>query len=120
MTRTDPLEQARAVADAVLYEGYRLHPYRSPVDDDRVRWQVGVVGPVGARAEGSGEDSRMSTDCLLEIGPGATADVQLRFLQHQSRTLWQLVATPGQQPSFTPVTELTCDSRTWRSWDEAV
>ena len=114
------IDRARQVADAVLYEGYRLHPYRPPVTDDRVRWQVGVVGPVGAKAQRCGEDSRMSADCLLDIGPESTTDVQLRFLQHQSRAVWRLVATPGRQPSFTPVSALTCDSQTWRSWDEAV
>lgn len=108
------------MADAVLYEGYRLHPYRAPVADDQLRWQVGVVGPTGARDAGRGEDSRMSADCLLEVAPGATVDVQLRFLQHQARTVWQLAAQPGQQPTFTPVSELTCDAQTWRSWGEAV
>ena len=120
VTRTDPLEQARAVADAVLYEGYRLHPYRAPVAEDQLRWQVGVVGPAGARARGRGEDSRMSADCLLDVVPGATVDVQLRFLQHQARTIWQLRAVPGEQPAYAPVAELTCDAQTWRSWGEAV
>lgn len=108
------------MADAVLYEGYRLHPYRAPVADDQLRWQVGVIGPVGAKVEGRGEDSRMSADCLLEVAPGAVVDVQLRFLQHQSGTVWQLSAAPGQQPTFAPVSELTCDAQTWRSWGEAV
>lgn len=108
------------MADAVLYEGYRLHPYRAPVAEDQLRWQVGVVGPVGAKADGRGEDSRMAADCLLDIVPGAAVDVQLRFLQHQARTIWQLKAVPGQPPSYTPVSELTCDAQTWRSWGEAV
>lgn len=108
------------MADAVLYEGYRLHPYRAPVPEDQLRWQVGVVGPVGAKAEGRGEDSRMAADCLLDVVPGATVDVQLRFLQHQTRTIWQLKAVPGQPPSYAPVSELTCDAQTWRSWGEAV
>src|SRR5690348_5913716 len=36
---------ARAVADAVLYEGYLLYPYRRSSPKNRVRWQFGVLAP---------------------------------------------------------------------------
>ena len=39
------LELARAVADAVLYEGYLLYPYRASSAKNRSRWQFGVLGP---------------------------------------------------------------------------
>ncbi|MDQ3579239.1 MAG: hypothetical protein M3443_16925, partial [Actinomycetota bacterium] len=35
------LELARTVADAVLYEGYLLYPYRATSSKNRVRWQFG-------------------------------------------------------------------------------
>ena len=38
-------ESARAVADAVLYEGYLLYPYRRSSGKNRVRWQFGVLAP---------------------------------------------------------------------------
>ena len=39
------LDPARAVADAVLYEGYLLYPYRATSTKNQVRWQFGVLGP---------------------------------------------------------------------------
>ena len=42
------LELARRVADAVLYEGYLLYPYRATSGKNQVRWQFGVLGPIGA------------------------------------------------------------------------
>ena len=37
--------RARAVADAVLYEGYLLYPYRATSQKNQYRWQIGVLGP---------------------------------------------------------------------------
>ena len=34
-----------AVADAVLYEGYVLYPYRASAPKNQVRWQFGVLAP---------------------------------------------------------------------------
>ena len=51
-------ESARAVADAVLYEGYLLYPYRKSSAKNRVRWQFGVLAPrewVEARPTGQGD-----------------------------------------------------------------
>ena len=38
-------DRARAIADAVLYEGYLLYPYRATSSKNQSRWQFGVVGP---------------------------------------------------------------------------
>ena len=52
----DRFAAARQVADAVLYEGYVLYPYRASARKNQLRWQFGVLGPPG-----SGEASRMRT-----------------------------------------------------------
>ena len=39
------VELARKVADAVLYEGYVLYPYRRSSTKNRFRWQFGIVAP---------------------------------------------------------------------------
>ena len=50
----DPFVAARAVADAVLYEGYVLYPYRASARKNQLRWQFGVlVPPAVAAADGS-------------------------------------------------------------------
>jgi hypothetical protein len=44
-----PFDEARAVADSVLYEGYLLYPYRRSSAKNRVRWQFGVLLPRAGR-----------------------------------------------------------------------
>src|SRR5215217_3016827 len=62
------LDAVRAVADAVLYEGYLLYPYRASSRKNQSRWQFGVLGPPGAAERGLGEESSMATQCLLGAG----------------------------------------------------
>ncbi|WP_426989607.1 hypothetical protein [Pseudarthrobacter sp. Y6] len=110
------LSLARAVADAVLYEGYLLYPYRASSQKNQARWQFGILGPPGAAAAGTGEEPDMFADCLLTPGPQATVEVHVRFLQLQSRSAERMDDDGG----FTAVDELTVGAARWLSWDEAV
>jgi len=113
------LDLARAVADAVLYEGYLLYPYRATSRKNQVRWQFGVLGPVGAAVAGVGEEPAMAVETLLSGAPDARVTGHLRFLQLQLREAQ--CAFPGLGPeSFSPVEELTIGSTSWLTWDEAV
>ncbi|SNT04427.1 hypothetical protein [Rhodococcoides kyotonense] len=105
----------RSVADAILYEGYLLYPYRSTSLKNRSRWQFGVLGPERASETGVGEESTLSTECLVETRPDATVDVTLRFLQLQDRRVERRVGT-----EFVPVDDLTVDGMHWLTWEEAV
>ncbi len=109
------LDQVRAVADAVLYEGYLLYPYRATSRKNQVRWQFGVLGPPGAADRGVGEESSMATQCLLDCLPERLR-VHLRFLQLQTRT----VERYDGQGVVTPVDVLTVGDQQLMSWDEAV
>ena len=60
-------DRTRAVADAVLYEGYLLYPYRGTSSKNQSRWQFGVLGPPGAATAGLGEDDTLAAQFLLEI-----------------------------------------------------
>ena len=105
------LDLARAVADAVLYEGYLLYPYRASSSKNQTRWQFGVLGPVGAEDAGVGESSTMSMECLLTSSTRLV--VHLRFLQLQHRSV--------HDSDDLPVAELTdVDGTSWLTWDEAV
>lgn len=86
-TVTDPFEQARAVADAVLYEGYLLYPYRASAAKNRMRWQFGVLVPPAYADDALGEHTWCRTQLLLEPQLGARLHWRLRFLQAQSRTV---------------------------------
>ena len=110
------LSLARAVADAVLYEGYLLYPYRASSQKNQSRWQFGILGPPGAAEAGSGEEPDMFADCLLTPAPGAELELHLRFLQLQART----AETADDGGSFRPVDELAVGGARWLSWDEAV
>jgi hypothetical protein len=77
-----PLDEVGAVADAVLFEGYLLYPYRASAQKNRLRWQFGVLTPDG---DGT-EPARSRTEVLLEPKPGCVLRLRLRFLQLQART----------------------------------
>ena len=110
------LSLARAVADAVLYEGYLLYPYRASSRKNQARWQFGILGPPGAAVAGAGEEPDMSADCLLTAGRNASLEVHLRFLQLQTRT----VEEKGDDGAFGAVGQLTLGANQWLTWDEAV
>lgn len=75
------LDAAEQVANAVLYEGYLLYPYRASAVKNRLRWQFGVVAP-RAYAEATGTDPWFAqTECLVESDARAAIDVRVRFLQ---------------------------------------
>ncbi|MCU1605625.1 MAG: hypothetical protein JWP46_2090 [Modestobacter sp.] len=114
------LTLARLAADAVLYEGYLLYPYRSTAAKNQVRWQFGVLGPPGAAAAGVGEEADLAVQCLLRAedagGSPATVTVHLRFLQLQRRLAERARADGG----YETVGELRTPDAVWTSWDEAV
>lgn len=76
------LSKARAVADAVLFEGYLLYPYRASALKNRMRWQFGVLAPRGA---GAAENWFAQTECMLEATPSTTVDIRMRCLQLRHR-----------------------------------
>ncbi|WP_285566452.1 hypothetical protein [Streptomyces sp. RTGN2] len=111
------LDQVRTVADAVLYEGYLLYPYRASSHKNRSRWQFGVLGPPHATAASFGEEPGMEAQCLLAPGEGpAAVTVHLRFLQLQVREVQRREA----DGSHVPVEKLTVDGVSVMTWDEAV
>jgi len=78
---------AEQIADAVLYEGYVLYPYRASAAKNRLRWQVGLVTP-REYAEATGADPWfMQTECLVESERGATLTVRVRCLHVQERVI---------------------------------
>jgi hypothetical protein len=79
------LEQARAVGDAVLYEGYLLYPYRASAGKNKVRWQWGVLMPPSYASADIGEHASARVECLLEPLAHTILHVKLRFLQAQTR-----------------------------------
>ncbi|WP_018548834.1 hypothetical protein [Streptomyces sp. LaPpAH-108] len=116
-----------AVADAVLYEGYLLYPYRRSSAKNRVRWQFGVLpprdwveaaGPVTEGISGSADSWYQRTECLVRAeGPDAALRVRVRYLQLQRKQ----VEEPDGDGGHRPVESLlTADGGGRLSFDEAV
>jgi hypothetical protein len=74
------------IADAVLYEGYILYPYRPSSVKNRQRFNFGVLYPRAyCDAQAVSESWEMRTQCLV-AGPGsACVEAKVRFLQMSSR-----------------------------------
>ena len=81
---TPTWDRARAIADAVLYEGYLLYPYRATSAKNQSRWQFGVVGPPGASDAGVGEDDSLAAQFLVDGDSELTLIVRFLQLQHRN------------------------------------
>lgn len=69
------------IANAVLYEGYLLYPYRKSSIKNRQRWNFGVLYPRSYSEGQSGADAwSMQTECLVQGRSEATVHVRVRFL----------------------------------------
>jgi hypothetical protein len=106
----DPVRQ---IADAVLYEGYVLWPYRRSALKNARRWTFGGVYPrAHSEARAVGDDPwTMQTQCLLEGRPVARVAVTVRFLQ--------VLARQVLGPDRRPVDELAVAGERYVTWDEA-
>ncbi|WP_206184626.1 hypothetical protein [Thermoactinospora rubra] len=106
---------AREVADAVLYEGYLLYPYRASAAKNQARWQFGVLVPPAYTA--TAEHPSCQTECLLEAARAeeAVVRIEVRFLQVRARTVERAEAG-GHRP--VPVLEVA--GRSYLTYDEAV
>ncbi|PNG16715.1 hypothetical protein [Streptomyces cahuitamycinicus] len=117
-------EQLGTVADAVLYEGYLLYPYRRSSTKNRVRWQFGVLfprdwveadGPVSPGVSGSADSWYQQTECLLRLRQPDIAGVRVRvrYLQMQRKQV--------QEAGHRPVESLRTDDGTVHlTFDEAL
>ncbi len=74
------LSAVRAIADAVLYEGYVLYPYR-PALKNRRRWTFGGLVPrESALSRGGFSPCELGAECLLETGDTTAIEGVVRFL----------------------------------------
>ena len=110
------IERARKIADAVLYEGYVLYPYRASSGKNQVRWQFGVLAPREWSEVGGCEDWWSQTECLVE-GDFEIAG-KVRFLQIQRRIVDKLI--DDEADTFEEVETLEAEGELWTSWDEAI
>ncbi|MGP3935196.1 hypothetical protein [Nonomuraea sp. KM88] len=89
-------DQVRQIAQAVLYEGYLLWPYRESSLKNRHRWTIGGVHPEAYGRAHEGNRWLMRTECLVEAEPGDTVDLCVRFLHVVTRE--PVAGGPGRRP----------------------
>jgi hypothetical protein len=76
------MESLRAIANAVLYEGYMLYPYRpSALKNQRPGWSFGSLLPPAYVSVNPGESALMSAQVLASADDSAALEVEARLLQ---------------------------------------
>jgi hypothetical protein len=106
VTAADPV---RAIADAVLYEGYILWPYRRSALKNQRRFTFGGVFPPAHAALHPDDPDTMRAEVLVR-GDGVVK-VTVRFLQIVRRTV---LGADGR-----PADERVVDGERYLSWEEA-
>ncbi|HKO96416.1 MAG TPA: hypothetical protein VJU86_05470 [Pyrinomonadaceae bacterium] len=124
------------IADAVLYEGYILYPYRPSAVKNQQRWNFGALCPRSySEAQKGTESWTMQTQCLVQTSTHVALNVRVRFLHLLMRTVGELVpdcAMPvkecghrefppiGGASHYAFVPALEVNSQVFQSWQEAV
>ncbi len=108
-------DPVRAIADAVLYEGYILWPYRRSALKNQRRFTFGGVYPPGHAHDHPDDPAAMHTEVLLTASAQARLHVTVRFLQVVRRA-----AAREGVGGLEEVDELEVGGERYTSWEEAV
>jgi hypothetical protein len=114
------------IANAVLYEGYILYPYRPSALKNRRRFNFGVLAPKPVEENSDVSDAcAMCSDCLVTGTSETAIAVKIRFLQLIARSVGT-VSPPvvnlreNADPNFEIVDSLQVAGRSYQAWQEAV
>ena len=103
------MDSVRRIADAVLYEGYVLWPYRRSALKNQRRWTFGGVYPAAHAARHADDRCELRAECLLEGAPEARVAIRFLHVVHRRPT------RAGK-----PLDELRVGGERHLAWDEAV
>jgi hypothetical protein len=114
------VDAAKKIAEAVLYEGYILWPYRRSTLKNQQRWTFGGVYP-RAYSEARGQDDPwiMQTQCLVAGDGGSTIEVNVRFLHVTERKVGRRRGDACNDSTLEFVEELQVGDDLYLPWDEA-
>ncbi len=120
------LEEVERIAEAVLFEGYMLYPYRASAVKNQQRWNFGVLCPRSYSEQQNGSDAwMMQTECLLESNASTRLNIEIRSLQIVNRFIGKLAEPISDlprdgEPEFVPVDKLEVGTRSYTPWQEAM
>jgi hypothetical protein len=118
-------DRLNRIAEAVLYEGYMLYPYRASAVKNQQRWNFGVLCPPAYSEKQDGTEAwNMQTEFLMEGDLTTELDIKVRFLQIVTRSIGKLKHPLAELPSdgeagFLIVDKLEVGGRTFVPWEEA-
>ncbi len=115
------IERVKRIADAVLYEGYILYPYRASAIKNHKRFSFGSLYPT---SNDCGEPAMIRTQCLV-IGEAPMIEVRTRFLHLVNRDVLKLESPRQELPqdweSGTQlVASMNIDGTLYQTWQEAI
>ena len=125
MNSTANLDRVEKIAEAVLYEGYMLYPYRATAVKNQQRWNFGVLCPRSyCERQNNAEAWMMQTECLIQGDAFSQLGVKIRFLHVLNRSVGKLTYLlnefpQGGEPEFEIVDRLEIGGRTFMPWQEA-
>jgi len=113
------LERVEEIANAVLYEGYLLYPYRASAVKNRQRFNFGVLCPPACAEQQSSERFLMQTECLCRVTRSTQITIRVKFLQIVQRSIARYATGQGADESQY-VDHLEVDGHHYQPWQEAV
>ncbi len=112
------LDLVKKIADAVLYEGYILYPYRASAVKNRQRFNWGVLAPPSYSEVQRGTERRQTqTEVLISGNKNTDFNLKIRFLHLREREIYQIDETTME---IVPVEFLEVDGQLFQTWQEAV
>jgi hypothetical protein len=135
------LKLVEKIANAVLYEGYILYPYRPSSVKNRQRFNFGALMPQSySLAQRGAENWCMQTECLVLGNRKTLIDVKARFLHLLMREVREPIADGGLHSThwvdangsvsdvqaatldshFRIVPSLEAEGQLWQTWQEAL
>ena len=109
-------ERVQEIADAVLYEGYMLYPYRPSSVKNQQRFNFGVLCPKAySEMQPGSESTFMQSEFLLKVTPETRITVKVRFLQLVQRSVRAYDSTGAAAY----VDRLEVNGRVYQPWQEA-
>ena len=113
------LKLVEEVANAVLYEGYMLYPYRPSAVKNQQRFNFGVLCPSAyCELQPGSESALMQTECLCRVGRSTQLTIEIRFLQIVQRSIGRYSSRRPGKLEF--VDRLEADRHIYQPWQEAV
>ena len=116
------LELVEKIANAVLYEGYMLYPYRASSVKNRHRFNWGALAPRAySEAQNGTEVWEMQTEVLVLGGEKSELNIKLRFLHLTDREIGKVEPPSDEVPTtFELFPSLEVNGRILQPWQEAV